>query len=151
MAIDNVALVKRFVEEVWNKGNMKVADELASNTSTFHDPLSKDLRSLDAFKKYVVAMRTGFPDLHVAIDDIGTVGDNVYLRWTVTGTHKGMYMGVAATNKRSIVVGMSENRIQNGKIIETWMSYDVLGFLQQLGIAQQADRLSQAVATALAH
>lgn len=135
MATDNIALVKRLVDEVWNKGNLKVADELSSSTSGFHDPMSGDLTTLDAFKKHVQNVRTGFPDMRVAIDDIAVSGDKVYMRWTVTGTHKGPFMGADATNKRGVTPGMSVSRIQGGKIAETWMFYDVLGLLQQLGLA----------------
>jgi len=148
MATDNIALMKRFVEEVWNKGNFKVADELSSSTAIFHDPIAKDLSSLDAFKGYVASLRVAFPDFHVALDDIAMSGDKVYMRWTATGTNNGSFMGMAPTNKRSVVVGMSMNRIQGGKIVETWMSYDMLGMLQQLGIAPPMEKLSQAAAAA---
>ncbi len=138
MATDNIALMKRFVEEVWNKGNLNVADELSVSNAIFHDPLSKRLDSLDAFKKHVHNLRNAFPDLHVKIEDISTSGDKVYMRWTVTGTNKGPFQGSGATNKSGTTPGMSINRIQNGKIVETWMSYDVLGLLQQLGLVPTA-------------
>jgi predicted ester cyclase len=148
MATDNIALMKRFMEEVWNKGNLKVADELSSSASIYHDPIAKELRSLDDFKKYDTQLRVAFPDFHVIFDDIATLGDKVYTRWTVTGTNKGSFMGMAPTNKRSITVGMSMNRIQGGKIVETWMNYDVLGLLQQLGIAPPIGTSAQPVAAA---
>jgi steroid delta-isomerase-like uncharacterized protein len=146
MATDNIALMKRFVDEVWNKGNLNVADELSSNAATFHDPISKDLSTLDAFKKHVQNLRSAFPDIHITIDDITTSGDKVFMRWTGTGTHKGSFMGSGATNKRSVVPGMTTNRIQGGKIVETWMNYDVLGLLQQLGLAPPLEKLQEAAA-----
>jgi len=151
MATDNIALMKRFVEEVWNNGNMSVADELSSTTTIFRDPIVKELKSLDAFKRHVQELRTGFPDLRVTLEDIASSGDKVYARWTVTGTQKGPYMGSPGTNRRSVVQGMSCNRLQGGKIVETWMSYDVLGMVQQLGIAPPVGKTSQAAAAPSAH
>jgi steroid delta-isomerase-like uncharacterized protein len=148
MATDNIALMKRFVDEVWNKGTLKVADELASTTALFHDPIAKELSSLDAFKKHVESIRSAFPDFRVALDDIASSGDKIYTRWTVTGTNKGSFMGMPPTNKRTVLVGMSTHRIQSGKIVETWMNYDLLGMLQQLGIAPPLEKLSQGAATA---
>lgn len=150
MATDNIALTKRFVEEVWNKGNLKVADELSGSTVVFHDPIAKDLTSLDAFKGHVSGLRAAFPDFQVVLDDIAASGDKIYTRWTAAGTNKGSFMGIAPTNKRGVIVGMSMHRIQGGKIVETWMNYDVLGMFQQLGIAPPMEKLAQAAAAASA-
>jgi steroid delta-isomerase-like uncharacterized protein len=149
MATDNIALAKRFIEEVWNKGNLNVVDELCAETCTVHDPMAKDLPTRDALKKHVQGIRAAFPDLRVNIDDVAASGDKVYVRWSSTGTHKGTLMGLPGTNKRSAIGGMSTNRVEGGKIAETWMYFDVLGLLQQLGIAPALDQFSRGVAANL--
>jgi steroid delta-isomerase-like uncharacterized protein len=151
MATDNIALVRRFIDEVWNKGNLGVADELSAKDTIVHEPTAKDLKGVDAFKKHVERLRSAFPDLRVTIEDISSAGDKVFLRWTATGTNKGSFMGSNATNKRCVVPGITENRLENGKLVETWMSYDVLGLIQQLGLAAPSPTAAQAGAQARPH
>jgi predicted ester cyclase len=62
-------------------------------------------------------------------------GDKVVTRWSATGTHNGPLMGIAATHKQATVQGVDINRYENGKIVEGWITYDMLGLLQQLGVA----------------
>jgi steroid delta-isomerase-like uncharacterized protein len=141
MAVDNIGLVRRFTEEVWNKGNMNVCDELLSKQMKVHDPLLGDLDGLDAAKRQIQAFRTAFPDFHVAIDDIGGIGDKVYVRWTATGTHKGSLMGINPTNKKGINSGVTLNRIENGKFVETYYVWDVYKMIEQLGLLPPLQKL----------
>jgi steroid delta-isomerase-like uncharacterized protein len=149
MATDNTALVRRVIEEIWNKGMLETADQVADKNQVFHDPLMGDLRGLEAFKQYVRNYRAAFPDMAFVIEDIGAVGDKVYFRFAVSGTHKGPFLGVGATNKRGNVTGIAINRIQGGKIVEVWTSYDSLGLIQQLGIAPALDKLRPATSPAV--
>ncbi len=134
MAMDNTALVRRFVEEVWNKGNMSTCDELLAPKVKLHDPLMGDVDGIEASRQHVRALRTAFPDLHTQIDEIGALGDKVYVRWTVTGTHKGTLMGVAPTNRRGMIQGITINRFDNGKIVDTFYAWDVYKLIEQLGL-----------------
>lgn len=134
MAIDNVALVRRFVDQVWNKGNMAVFDELVSSKIKVHDPLVGDIEGLDAERNHVRSFRTAFPDFELTIDDIGAIGDKVYLRWSATGTHKGTLMGIPPTNRRGIVRGISMNRFDNGKLVDVYFAWDVYSMIEQLGL-----------------
>jgi len=141
MAVDNIGLVRRFTEEVWNKGNMNVCDELLSNKMKTHDPLLGDLDGLEAAKRHIQAFRTAFPDFHVAIDDIGAIGDKVYVRWTATGTHKGSLMGINPTNKKGVNSGVTLNRLENGKFVETHYVWDVYHMIEQLGLLPPLQKL----------
>ncbi len=141
MAVDNIALVRRFTEEVWNKGNMNVCDELLSNKIKTHDPLLGDLDGLDAAKRMIQSFRTAFPDFHVSIDDIGAVGDKVYVRWTATGTHKGALMGINPTNKKGVNSGITLNRLENGKVVEVHYMWDVYHFIEQIGLLPPLQKL----------
>jgi predicted ester cyclase len=75
-----------------------------------------------------------FPDARFEIQDEFTGSQNEVTRWTVTGTHQGELAGIPPTGRRFSVTGISIARIANGKIIESWNSWDALGMMQQLGV-----------------
>lgn len=78
-------------------------------------------------------IRAAFPDLHVTVEDMVAEGDKVVARVTMSGTHKGEFMGIAPTGKQ-ITVGIIEIlRIAGGKVVEHWNVVDSLGMMQQLG------------------
>jgi predicted ester cyclase len=91
---------------------------------------------------------TAFPDAHFTIDDAFTDGQNTEVqntevqnevtRWTVVGTHEGELAGIPRTGRRFSVTGISIARIANGKITESWNSWDALGLMQQLGVVSEA-------------
>lgn len=130
---DNKALVRRFYEEIFNRGNMAVVDELCTANYLFHDPTGP-VQGPEGFKQFATMYRTAFPDLHITIDDAIAEGDKVVARTTGRGTHKGELMGIPPTGKQIAVSGMTISRIVNGKAEETWANYDALGMLQQLGV-----------------
>jgi len=76
----------------------------------------------------------GLPDVHFTVDDIIAEGDKVAARWTSTGTHKGELMGIPSTGKKVMVTGIVINHFADGKIVDDWESYDILGMMQQLGV-----------------
>ena len=143
MAMDNTGLVRRFTEEVWNKGNMSVCDELLSPKVKTRDPFFGDVDGLDAVKRQIQAFRTAFPDFHVSIDDIGAIGDKIYIRWTASGTHKGSLMGMTPTNRKATQSGISMNRIENGKFAEVVYAWDVYKMMEQLGLLPPLQKMIQ--------
>jgi len=74
-----------------------------------------------------------FPDTRLTVDDFVSEGDKVACRFTVTGTHRGEFMGVAATGKNVSVTGITILRFENGQCVERWSEANFLGLLQQLG------------------
>jgi len=134
MAYDNAALVRRYFDEVWTKGNLAVADELIAVGGVSYDPIAGELKGSESIKGQVREYRSAFPDLRVVIDDLVVAGDKAVARWTATGTHKGTMMGVAPTGKTFIIEGISCERISNGKIVEHRAQWDTLKFLQNLGL-----------------
>lgn len=141
MAIDNIALVRRFTDEVWNKGNMSVCDELLSPKIKTRDPMFGLLDGIEAAKRQVLAFRTAFPDFHVSIDDVGAIGDKVYVRWTATGTHTGSLLGMPPTNRKGINSGITYNRLEGGKFMDAVYVWDVYGMLEQMGMLQPIHKL----------
>jgi predicted ester cyclase len=74
------------------------------------------------------------PDVHVTINDMVVEGDKVAVRFTLSGTHKGEFMGAPPTGKKVMIEEIGIIRIVGGKFVESWMRYDTLGFMQQLGL-----------------
>ena len=132
----NASLVRTFVEELWNRGNLAAVTELCHHTYELHDPSLPSWLVLGpaGLKRLASTMKTAFPNLHVTIDDQFAQGDRVVTRVTQTGTHTGNFMGLAATGRQICVSAVSIERIANGKIVESWGVSDQLGLRQQLGI-----------------
>lgn len=133
-AEQNKALARRVLEEMFNKGNLDVADELLAPDYVDHDPaMPEDVYGPEGFKQYVGAYRSAFSDLHVQIEDQIAEGDKVVTRWTGTGTHDGELAGIAPTGNRLTLPGMEIVRISGGKLVEGWEGYDSMNMMRQLG------------------
>jgi steroid delta-isomerase-like uncharacterized protein len=131
---DNSALVRRFVEEIFNKGNLDVAAEILSPDYLHHDPTTNEFGSgIEGFKQMITIYRQAF-DLQIFLEDQIATQDKVVDRWTGQGTHQGEFMGLAPTGKKISATGISIHRIADGKIAETWNNYDALGIFRQLGM-----------------
>lgn len=133
-AEENRALVRRFIEEVFNRGDLEIVDEVVAPDYLHHDPTTREFGSgIEGFKQLVRFYRSAFPDLSITLEDQIASGDKVVDRWTGRGTHRGELMGVAPTGKQVTASGISIHRISGGRIAETWNNYDALGMLQQIG------------------
>ena len=131
---ENRALVRRFVEEVFNRGNFDVLEEIVTPDYVHHDPTTGEFGSgLEGFKQLLSYYRKAFPDLEIELDDQIGAENKVVDRWTGSGTHQGELMGVAPTGRHVTASGISIHRISEGKIAETWNNYDALGMLRQIG------------------
>jgi steroid delta-isomerase-like uncharacterized protein len=129
----NKAISRRADEELFNRGNLDVADELFAPDFVYHDPAGEELRGPESVKGYATMLRAAFPDLHQTIEDQVAEGDRVAYRWTARGTHEGELMGIAPTGNRVTFTGIAVARLADGKIEEIWENYDALGLMQQLG------------------
>ncbi|MFC6962584.1 ester cyclase [Halocatena marina] len=134
-------VVRRFIGEIINDGNYEIADEVIAEEYVRHDPGIPDRqRDPDEFVEMVQTFRKAFPDARVTIEDMVAEDDLVVFRAIDTGTHKGRFMGVEPTGKSYEVTGLTMNRIEDGKLTETWANWDTLGMLEQLDITP--DQLS---------
>lgn len=95
------------------------------------------LRGPEGFKLIVSLTRTGFPDIHVTIDEQIAEGDKVVTRWTAEGTHRGDLWGLPPTGKRAVFTGIGISRIVDGKYAEGRVLMDSLGMMRQLGVIQE--------------
>jgi steroid delta-isomerase-like uncharacterized protein len=133
MSADNIALVRRWFEEVWNLGRASAIDEMLASDGVVHG-LGPDLCGPAEFKPFHAAYRSAFPDITIQVDDVLSEGDIVAARWSCTGTHRGDSLGFMATSKRARFSGMTFVRVRGGKVVEGWNNFDQLGMLQQLGV-----------------
>jgi predicted ester cyclase len=79
-------------------------------------------------------MRTAFPDLVIKAEDIIASGDKVVTRWTINGTHKGMFMSVKPTGKKITIKGIIISRFVNGKVVEEWEEANGINIMNQLEV-----------------
>ncbi len=145
MSEQNKAIVRRLFEELWNKGNLSVADQLFSPNYAHHDPSTPDFgRGPESERKRATLYRTAFPDLQLTIEDIIAEGETVMARWSCRGTHKGDLSGIAPTGKQFSISGVSIARLTNGKMAEGWVNWDAQGLMQQLGVVPELAKVKTA-------
>jgi len=135
MSADNKAVVRRLYEEVWNKRKLEVINEIISPSHALQaSNIFGSSIGPEAYKRNALLFFAGYPDLHWTIEDTIAEKDKVVACWTISGTHKGDYLGVPATNKKISVDGMTVHHITNGKIMDSYVSWDIWGMMQQLGV-----------------
>jgi steroid delta-isomerase-like uncharacterized protein len=135
MSPDHKTIVQRLYEEVWNKRRLEVVNELVFPSHGLAGPnFVGSSIGPDAYKAQVLLFVTGFPDLHFTVEDIIAEGDKVVSCWNISGTHKGEFMGVPATNKKVSIDGITIHQMSDGKIMDSNVSWDVWGMMQQLGV-----------------
>jgi predicted ester cyclase len=135
MSEQNKAHVRRAIEEIYNKGDLAVVDELAASDMLIHTS-SGEIRGRNGAKQYVAALRAGFPDIRFTVDDQIAEGDMVVTRWTARGTHTGVFEGIAPTGRRIRVAGTDIDHIVDGLTLECWAHLDELGLMRQLGVVE---------------
>lgn len=134
MAEQNQALVGRFIDEIFNRGNLGAADELLAPDFIEHEELPPGVpRDREGVKMLSSMLRSAFPDLKASVEDIIAVGDKVVVRMTWSGTHRGEFMGVPATGKRVSIGVIDIIRVSGGKLVEHWGQMDSMGMMQQIG------------------
>jgi steroid delta-isomerase-like uncharacterized protein len=145
MSEENKKITRRLLEDLWNKGNLSLADEFFTANYVHHDPSTPDVGSgPESEKKRATLYRTAFPDLRLTIEDMISEGDTVLARWSASGTHRGELNGIAPTNKKITISGVSVVRFAGRKIAEGWVNWDALGLLQQLGAVPERGKTKRA-------
>ena len=130
---DHKALARRFIEEVANRGNLAIADELFAPDFEVRDAVVPAAPGPAGVKQVFAAVRTAFPDFHETLEDVLADEDRVMVRWTARGTQQGPFAGIAPTGKAVLWRGVFILRVKDGRFVEMWQVHDTLGLLQQLG------------------
>jgi steroid delta-isomerase-like uncharacterized protein len=135
MSEQNKALVRRIPEELFNKGDLSVADQVFAQDYVEHVERPPGYPSgVPGIKQFVADFRAAFPDLQYTVEDVLGEGEKVVLRTTVRGTHRGPFLGIPATGKQATWSEIHIGRLANGKLAEHWAVRDQLSMLQQLGV-----------------
>jgi steroid delta-isomerase-like uncharacterized protein len=136
MSAENIEVVKRWFDEVWNKGRMESIDELfaADGIAYGLGEAGKDVQGAQEFKPFVQRIRGAFPDIRITVGDTISEGDKIAARFSATMTHTGDDLRFPATGGRVAVSGMSFTRIRNGQIVEGWNNWDIYGMMQHAGL-----------------
>jgi steroid delta-isomerase-like uncharacterized protein len=135
---ENVQLMRRWFQEVWNEGKTKTIYDLfaADGVGNGEHEDGSPLRGPAEFVPFVERIRGAFPDIKVVVQDAFGAGDKVVLRWSATMTHSGDHLGMPASGKSVRIAGMSMARIRDQQIVEGWDNWDQLGMLKQIGAYQ---------------
>jgi steroid delta-isomerase-like uncharacterized protein len=131
---DNRAIVRDFVEETINQGRIDSTERFVWEDVVEHVPFPGQGPGVEGLKDVLRGMRSGFPDIHFAIEEQIAEGDKVLSRFEWTGTHRGEFLGVPATGRPVKVWGMVIDRLVEGRIKETRIIMDALGLMMQLGV-----------------
>lgn len=132
-AEDNVALFRRVIDELANKGNLAVVDEYFAPDFLEHEQLPPGIPpGREAVKAIFSMLHAGFPDLHANIEDTMAQDDRVLMRMTWHGTHTGDFMDIPATGKPVTFTVFDQVRIVDGKLTEHWGVLDMMAVMQQI-------------------
>ena len=129
---ENKASFRRYLEEAWNQSNLEVVDEIFDRYISHQPDGSVHERGPEDVKRFVGEFRSAFPDLHLIIEEQLAEGDKVVSRGTIRGTHQGEFRSMAPTGEEMEIPGMAVFRFsEEGKVVESWDSYDQLSLMRQ--------------------
>jgi len=133
-ANSNEALLKRFYDEVAEKGNVAAVDELVARNFVEHEKFPGGLSpDREGLKDYFTMMHKAFPDLSCDVHFTMSDGDRVAAYATVSGTQKGEFMGMPPSGKKFSAHCVDIIRFADGKAVEHWGAFDAATMMQQLG------------------
>ncbi len=132
----NKALIRRWFEDVWNKGRADAIPELFDEEGLAHglsDDAANPLRGPAGFLPFHAQFRGAFPNIEVVVEDQIAEDDMVATRCSVRGKHTGDSLGFTATQAPVEFTGVTITRIKDGKIVEAWNNFDFMKMYRQLG------------------
>lgn len=127
------AVVRRYIEDVWNDGDLDAIEELFADAWTVHSSSHEHVEDIGDLERHVRTARSAFPDLEMDVEFEIAEDDMVATAITISGTHEGDLMGIEPSGEAVEVSGMMGNRFENDTIVESWIDWDVLTLLQQIG------------------
>ena len=137
MSDQNKALVRRWFEEVWNKGRADAIDDMFDENGIAHglsDDPANPIKGPANFRPFHTIFREAFPNMMIVVEDMIAERDKVAARCSVRAQHEGAFMGRAATQSPVNFTGMVIVRIYNGKIVEAWNNFDFQTLHKQVGL-----------------
>jgi steroid delta-isomerase-like uncharacterized protein len=129
---ENIAIARRWFEEVWNQRREATIDELVTADSLcFTD--NGVIRGAQQFREQMyLPFVSAFPDIRVNVEEIICQDDKVVVRWTASGCHSGNGLGFACTGRQVLFRGLTWIEIKDGKFGQGWQSSNIPEVLQGL-------------------
>lgn len=121
----------RWFDEVWNQQRREAVVELLAPDAVLHEA-GRDSVGPDSFYEFYDRLNSAFSNIRLAVHDTIIDGDRACLRWECSLTHTGDFFGMKATGKTVYVTGITIVRVANGKLVEAWQNWDMLGMMQQI-------------------
>ena len=137
-AWDAKEIARRLAEDPWKGKIQETIDLVADDYVAYVPGAVEPFRGKDGLRQFLTTYLAAFPDGKITVDDQIADGDFVATRWTGTGTNTGELMGIPASGRQVTVKGMTYSRISGGKARESWLSWDTLAMMQQLGAVPEA-------------
>lgn len=139
MSEKNKAVARRFLEELWNRSNFDVVNELLARDYDGHS--STVIRGPEGAIAFIPVVRTAFPEFRFEIIDQIAEGDKVATRWKLFGTHEGPFQGTPPSGRKIEMTGITIFRLADGRLVEGWTNEDTFGLLQQIGAVSVSEQV----------
>ena len=138
--MDEKRALRSYFEDVWNKGDMALVDRIISADHITHDPANPwVVRGPEGVRRLVSIYRNAFPQLEMKVEEQFLCGDKAITRWRATGTQAGKLFALPPTGKQVNYTGIQIDRFVGDQIAETWVQWDALGLVEQLGTPSPFD------------
>ena len=134
---ENKELVRRWFEEVWNKGRAEAIEEMFDANGIAHglsDDPENPIKGPRDFRPLHTVFRDAFPNMMIVVEDMVAEGDKVAARCSVRAKHEGDFLGRSATESPVDFTGITIVRIDKGKIVEAWNNFDFMTLHRQVGL-----------------
>jgi predicted ester cyclase len=145
MGTDLKTKFERIPLEILNEGNLELIDELYAPDYVNRTTPPGAAPTRDGFKQWALALRTAFPDIHYTLDDSIEAGDKFVHRVSASGTMRGDFAAMPATNKHATWSEIHIGRVADGRLVEHWSLVDQLSMLVQLGVVTAPGQVPVAV------
>jgi steroid delta-isomerase-like uncharacterized protein len=137
MSEENKQLVRRWFDEVWNKGRADAIEEMFAADGVAHglsDDPAKPITGPREFRPFHTVFRDAFPNMMIVVEDMVAEGDKVAARCSVRAKHEGEFLGRSATESPVEFTGITIVRVDKGKIVEAWNNFDFMTLHRQVGL-----------------
>jgi len=135
MPMQPADVVRKWFEEVWNKGRTDLIPVHYHEDAIAHGLVDEaSTRGPEEFRAFYDSLKAGFPDLHFEIGDVFGDASQAAIRWTATMTHKGDFMGVKPTGRKVKISGISIGQVHNEQIVHSWNNWDRLTLMMEIGL-----------------
>ena len=138
---DDTQPVRRWFDDLFNQGELDVADEILADDVGYHGPQSlspRDVTGPEDVKSYVETYQTAFPDLWYTVEEVTATDGEVLVRWSAMGTHENDLFGIEPTGEGFTVDGIDVFTVEDGEITQVYAHWDTLKMVQELGVVSAA-------------